>query len=135
MKRALLQTGDSSPAAAGESTLPCSKSEVGDIFAAGDEERVAVFTKLLSSNPLCAACVFPCAAEPGYDNVLCAYGCHHQRENACNTATGWERARPLLDQVDLQSRDSLIRVMAVVLPPNAELHVLSTNVSRLLLVS
>ncbi len=112
-RRALLQAGASSPA--GEITLPCNKNEVGDIVAAGDKERVAVLTKLFSSNPLCAACISPCAAKPGFDPVLCVYGCHHQMENACNTATGWERARPLLDQIDLQSRDSLIRVMAVVL--------------------
>ncbi len=122
-QRALLQIGASSPAASagGESTLPCNKSEVGDIVAAGGdkEKSVAVVTKLFSSNPLCAACVFPCAAKPGFDPIVCVYGCHHQRENACNTETGWERARPLLEQIDLQSRDSLIRLMAVVLPPYA----------------
>jgi hypothetical protein len=119
-KRALLQT-DAFSLEAGGSALPCEKNEVGDILAAGDNERVAVFVKLLSSNPLCAACIAPCAAKPGFDSVLCTYGCHHQMENACNTETGWERARPLLDQIDLRSRDALIRLMAVVLPPNAVL--------------
>jgi hypothetical protein len=121
-QRALLQTGASSPTAGGENTLPCNKNEVGDIVAAGGNEMATVFMQLFSSNPLCAACVFPCSAKPGFDGALCAYGCHHQIENACNTETGWERARPLLDQVDLRSRDSLIRVMAVVLPPNAALE-------------
>jgi hypothetical protein len=107
--------------AGGENSLLCNKNEVGDIVAAGDKERVDVFRKLSSSNPLCAACISPCVAKTGFDPVLCVYGCHHQMENACNTTTGWERARPLLDQVDLRSRDTLIRVMAVVLPPNAEL--------------
>ncbi len=121
-KRVLLQTGASSLEAGG-SALPCNKIEVGDIVAAGDNERVAVFEKLASSNPLCAACIFPCAAKPGFDPVLCAYGCHHQIENSCSTETGWERARPLLDQVDLRSRDSLIRLMTLVHPPNAaQLH-------------
>ena len=123
-RRALLQTlqtGASSPAAiaSGENTLPCNKNEVGDIVAAGGNERATLIMKLYSSNPLCAACISPCAVKTGFDSVLCVYGCHHQMENVCNTETGWERARPLLDQVDLRSRDSLIRVMAVVLPPNA----------------
>jgi hypothetical protein len=122
-QRALLQTGASSTeaSAGGENALPCNKNEVGDIVAAGDKERVAGFTKLFSSNPLCAACIAPCAAKTGFDPVHCVYGCHHQMENACNTETGWERARPLLDQVVLGSRDSLIRVMAVVLTLNAAL--------------
>jgi hypothetical protein len=118
-KRALLQSGAYSPAAGGESALPCDKSEVGDIVASGDKERAPVLMKLSFSNPLCAACIFPCAAKPGFDPVLCAYGCHHQIENSCKPETGWERAWPLLDQVDLRRRDSLIRLMAVVQPPNA----------------
>ena len=120
-RRALLQLNAFSPTVDGGAVQPCSKSEIEDIIAAGDNERLVVFMKLSSSNPLCAACVFPCSAKPGLDGVLCTYGCHHQMENACNTETGWERARPLLDQVDLRSRDSLIRVMAVVLTLNAAL--------------
>ena len=97
---------------------PCNKSEVGGIVAAGDEERVAVFMKLSYSNPLCAACVLPCQGKPGFDGVLCVHGCHHQMENTCSNTTGWGRARPFLNQVNLTSRDSLIRLLAMVLPPS-----------------
>jgi hypothetical protein len=112
---------------------PCNKSEVGGIVAAGDEERVGVFMKLSASNPLCAACVLPCRGMPGFDGVLCVHGCHHQMENTCSNATGWGRARPFLDQVKLTSRDSLIRLIAVVLPPNATF--LCDHASRLITAS
>jgi hypothetical protein len=118
LKRALLQTAASSPSAR-ESALPCNKNEVGNVVAADDQERLAVFMKLRSTNPLCAACIAPCVLKPRLEILLCLYACHHQRENACNTTTGWERARPLLHKVDLRSRDSLIHLMAVVQPPHA----------------
>ena len=124
-QRALLQVGASSPALEGDGAiaLPCDKNEVGDIMAAGDQERLAVIASLLLSNPMCAACVGLCADKPGFDPALCVYGCQHQMENVCDITTGWERARPLLGQVDLGSRDSLIRLMSVVLPPNVTLYV------------
>jgi hypothetical protein len=118
LKRALLQTGASSPSAR-ESALPCNKNEVGVIVAADDQERPAVFLKLRSTNPRCAACIAPCVLKPRLEILLCLYACHHERENACDITTGWERARPLLHKVDLRSRDSLIRLMAVVQPPRA----------------
>jgi hypothetical protein len=50
-KHALLQSGAYSPAAGGESALPCDKSEVSDIVASDDKERAALFKKLSFSNP------------------------------------------------------------------------------------
>jgi hypothetical protein len=122
-QRALLQVGASSPAGDGRIALPCDKNEAGDIMAAGDQERLALVASLLLSNPMCAACVGLCADKPGFEPALCVYGCQHQMENVCDITTGWERARPLLGQVDLGSRDSLIRLMSVVLPPNVTLYV------------
>jgi hypothetical protein len=117
-KRALLQMGVPSTAAG---TPPCNKTEIGDLVAAGADERPAVVAKLLS--PKCAECVAPCAAKPGFDANVCANDCHHQKENSCNgTETGWERARPLLHQVDLRNRTSLVRLMAEVRPPTATLR-------------
>ena len=105
-------------------TPPCNKAEIGDLVAAGADERPAVVTKLFSSNPGCAKCVAKCNpnAEPGFDANLCANGCHHQKENSCNgNETGWERARPLLHQVDLQNRTSLVRLMAKVQRCNCDI--------------
>jgi len=122
-RRALLQLSTSSPTVYGGAVQPCSKSEIEGITAAGDEmaARDAVFGKLAAANPLCAACISVCANKPGFDRVPCAYACHHEKENSCGNKTGWERekTRSLLRQVDLQSRDSIIRLMAEVLSPNA----------------
>ena len=118
-KRALLQTGVPSTAAG---TLWCNKTEIGDLVAAGADERPAVVAKLFSSNRGCAACVALCRDVPGFDANVCANDCHHQKENSCNgTETGWERARPLLHQVDLQTRTSLVRLMAEVRRSNCDI--------------
>ena len=122
-KRALLQMGVPSTApsiAAG--TPPCNKTEIGDLVAAGADEMPAMVLKLFASNLGCAMCVIRCRAEPGFDAILCANGCHHQKENSCNgNETGWERARPLLHQVDLRNRTSLVRLMAEVQRSNCDI--------------
>ena len=129
MRHALLPLRASSPTVDGGA---CSKSEVEGIIAAGDEMAAlaAVFGKLATANPLCAACISVCANEPGFDRVPCAYACRHEKENSCGNKTGWDReeTRSLLRQVDLQSRDSIIRLMAEVLSPNAIL--LSRRIER-----
>jgi hypothetical protein len=122
MRRALLQLNAFSPTVDGGAVQPCSKSEIEGIIAAGDEMAArAVFGKLATANPLCAECIRVCANKPGFDRVPCAYACHHEEENSCGNKTGWERekTRSLLRQVDLQSRESIIRLMAEVLSPNA----------------
>lgn len=117
-KRALLQIVPS----IATGTLWCNKTEIGDLVAAGADERPAVVTKLFSSNPGCAVCVASCRDVPGFDANVCANGCHHQKENSCNgNETGWERARPLLHQVDLQNRTSLVRLMAEVRRSNCDI--------------
>ena len=122
-RRALLQLNAFSPTVDGGAVQPCSKSEIEGIIAAGYEmaARAAVLWKLAAANPLCAACISVCANKRGFDGVPCAYACHHEEENSCGNKTGWERekTRSLLRQVDLQSRDSIIRLMAEVLSPNA----------------
>ena len=131
-RRALLQLSTSSPTVDGGAVQPCSKSEIEGIITAGDEmaARAAVFGKLAAANPLCAECISVCANKPGFDRVPCAYACHHEKENSCGNKTGWDReeTRSLLRQVDLQSRDSIIRLMAEVLSPKAAL--LSQPVER-----
>jgi len=127
-----LQLSASSPTVDGGAVQPCSKSEIEGIITAGDEMAAlaAVFGKLAAANPLCAECISVCANKPGFDRVPCAYACHHEEENSCGNKTGWERekTRSLLRQVDLQSRESIIRLMAEVLSPNAIL--LSRRIER-----
>jgi hypothetical protein len=87
----------------------CSKAEAQAVLSAADP--IPVVMQMMGTNPSCATCIISCAEAKGADSVVCLQSCQHQQENRCDESTGLQRLAPLLSNVSLDDRDSLVRLL------------------------
>jgi hypothetical protein len=88
----------------------CSKAEAQAVLSAADP--IPVVMQMMGTNPSCAMCIITrCAEAKGADSVVCLQSCQHQQENRCDESTGLQRLAPLLSNVSLDDRDSLVRLL------------------------
>ena len=91
----------------------CSKAEIAIIVGTAAADRVDATMRLLGSNPACASCLIT-ASQAVYPELLYeVHACMHQNENVCTDSTGLARVAPLLQNVSLQNRESVIAMLAV----------------------
>ena len=91
----------------------CSKAEIAIIVGTAAADRVDATMRLLESNPACASCLIT-ASQAVYPELLYeVHACMHQNENECTDSTGLARVAPLLQNVSLQNRESVIAMLAV----------------------
>jgi hypothetical protein len=106
--RMLLQ--ESSPGA-----RACSKAVLESVLATPSANRVAhVMDELMKTDESCAMCLILASQSPYPDVTLGLHGCLHQNENQCTDATGLARIVPLLPNVTLQNRDSVVELLELV---------------------
>lgn len=91
----------------------CSKAEIAYIFATPVAERSAVAARMMESNPTCVICIITASRKAYPDVVYYLSACMHQNENECTDSTGLARVAPLLRNVSLQNRQSVIAMLEV----------------------
>ena len=89
----------------------CSKAEAQAVLSAA-ADPIPVVMQMMGTNPSCATCIITrCVEAKGADSVMCLQSCQHQQENRCDESTGLQRLAPLLSNVSLDDRDSLVRLL------------------------
>ena len=89
----------------------CSKAEAQAVLSAA-ADPIPVVMQMMGTNPSCATCIISrCVEAKGADSVMCLQSCQHQQENRCDESTGLQRLAPLLSNVSLDDRDSLVRLL------------------------
>ena len=94
--------------------LYCSKEELRSVLDASPQSRREAVVQLLTTNPLCGACIASIASLAPPDSLFAALGCMHQEENRCDAPTGLSRIESLIPFASLSDRDSLIRMVELV---------------------
>ena len=94
--------------------LACSKAVLSTLLATPSANRVAYAMELMKTDESCAMCIILASQTPYPDVTHALHGCLHQNENQCTDATGLARIVPLLPNVTLQNRDSIIELLELV---------------------
>jgi hypothetical protein len=95
-------------------SLYCSKEDLRSVLDASPQSRREAVVQLLTTNPLCGACIASIASLAPPDSLFAALGCMHQEENRCDAPTGLSRIESLIPFASVSDRDSLIRMVELV---------------------